>query len=426
MAVLVGTVAWWIIPVIILLQPRNEVAGVGFAFACLVVIGLALGLCAQFRQVPWIVLIWVPLVCWTGLGALKTFSTILSEPTGGADAAPLQAVAVLIVLGAGLILSTGTILGWVWRPRVFSLPLLVLAIANTCVVSYVTLAANRRATHQGIILQVLDSQGRPLPGASVRYARYGYGPGGREAFDAAGGPLTSGPDGLVVIPSRRMRYATKGTINKPGFRDVLFTVEMQFSKWDHDRGVTISTSETKDIARGRIPASDPVTLSIYVPPLTDAPRSSDPVKRREARSDIGRHPDAARFLNVETGEFSTAPATDLRFDVFFVKDGRHERPRLRITGLNGARLLHVPPSVSFSGSLSPYEHVFRIAPEGGYQDEVVIEDPSSSPGPMIYVAARGGRFYARMTVNARAQSDRTNAPCTVQIFTRTTGGRLLE
>jgi hypothetical protein len=68
---------------------------------------------------------------------------------------------------------------------------------------------------------------------------------------------------------------------------------MQYSEWDRDRGVTVSTPETANIAHGRIPATDPVTLSIYIPPLTDAPDRSHQVERIEARSDIGNHPDAA-------------------------------------------------------------------------------------------------------------------------------------
>jgi hypothetical protein len=107
-------------------------------------------------------------------------------------------------------------------------------------------------------------------------------------------------------------------------------------------------------------------------------------------------------------------------------DGQYERPRLRITGVNGTRVLQVPPSGSLSGTLASYKHVCRIAPENGYQDEVVIQQPGSSQGPMIYVSARGGRFYARMTVDASGRSNETKARCSVRLFTNNSGSRLLE
>lgn len=426
-AVLGATIVWWFVPVVVWHLPHHDEPSAGFAFACLVGLVVALSLCALGREKRWVVLIWIPLLVWTSFGALAAFDEVASEPHGGPNAAPLEGVVMLIGLAVALILGIAAILCLVWRPRTYSRPLMILALVNTAAVSYATWQGNRQATSQEIFLHILDSSGKPLSGASVRYARYGYGPGGKDVFDAEGGPIVSGEDGIAVIPSRRMRYETKGTISKPGFRDVLFTVDMQYSEWDKDRGVTVSTRETNNIAHGRIPTVEPVTFSINLPPQNDAPDRLHPVKHMEAESDIGQGPQAAHIFNLETGKFSNDPAGDLRFDVFFERDdGGYERARLRISGINGARVLQVPPEISLSASLSPYEHIFRIAPQSGYGDEAVIQRPSDSPEPTIYVAARDGRLYARMTVYAAGRSFEAKAQCRVQLFLNPTGGRQLE
>ena len=298
----------------------------------------------------------------------------------------------MIALAVALALSVAVILCLVWHPKTYSIPLVVLAVLNTGAISLVTPRGNLQATRQDIVVRVLDSTGKPLSGASVNFERYGYGSGGTKVFDDKGGPLISDESGVVSIPSRRMRFETRGTIIKSGFRDVIFTVEMQFSEWDKDRGFEISTREAGHIAYGRIPTTEPVAFSIYLPPLSDTPDFLHPLKRMTSVTDIGRSNEAARFFYIETGKFSKEPDADLRFDLFFEEDSRwHDlRPRVRITGLNGTQLLHVPPDVSLSGSLSPYEHVFRIAPESGYQDEIVLQDSGSVPGPMIYLRARKG------------------------------------
>ena len=333
----------------------------------------------------------------------------------------------LIGLVVALVLGLVAILCLVWRPRVYSVPLMILALVNTAAVSYATRQGHRQATGQEIFLRVLDSSGKPFSGASVRYTRYGYGPGGKDVFDAEGGPIVSGEDGLAVIPSRRMRYETKGTSTKAGFRDVLFTIDMQYSEWDKDRGVTISTRETNNIARGHISTAEPITFSIYLPPQSDAPDLLHPVKHMEAESDIGQGPQAAHFLDLETAKFSNDPAGDLRFDLFFEKDdGGYERSRLRISGLNGAKVLQVPPDVPLSGNLPPYEHIFRIAPQSGYRDETIVQRPGDSPGPMIYVSARDSRLSARITVYASGRSFEAKAQCRVQLFVNPEGARRLE
>ncbi len=336
----------------------------------------------------------------------------------------MMALAVAFVFGVGMIFFL------VWYPKTCSAPLIALAVINTAAVSYVTRQAYCQATRQDIILRILDSIGKPISGASVTYERYSYGSGGTNVFDDKGGPLTSNEDGIVTIPLRRMRYETRGAISKPGFRDVLFTVEMQHREWDKDRGVNLSTRETGRIADGRIPTTEPLALSIYLPPASDTPDPLHPLKHLKAITDIGKSNQAARFFNIETGQFGNDVSADLRFDLFFERDnrfeGNYEAARLRITGLNGTQILQVPSDVSLSGNLSPYERVFRIAPESGYHDEITLPNPGSVPGPTIYLKARGGRIYGRMQAEAWGRSDQINARCEVQLILNPSGQRQLE
>lgn len=427
-AVCSATVVWWAVPVLVRLQPRSDEVPDGLVLGCLLGLAFAILFCARLRRAPWVVLLWIPLLVWTGFGGITAFRVFAGGRLGGPSAAPLEGAATIIFLALAVTLSVGVILCLVWHPKTYSLPLIVLAVLNTGAISIVTPQANLQATRQDIVLRILDSGGKPISGASINYERYSYGSGGTDVFDLKGGPLISGENGVVTIPSRRMRYKTRGTITKPGFRDVLFTVEMQFSQWDKDRGVKVSTRETGDIARGRIPTAEPVSLSIYLPPLSDAPDPLHPLKQLTAVTDIGRSNEAARFFNIETGKFNK-DAGDLRFDLFFEKDrrdGNYEVARLRVTGLNGTQVLQSPPDVSLSESLSPYAQVFRIAPESGYHDEIILQDSGSLSGPTVYLKVHGGQIYGRMNVEAWGKSDRMKASCKVWLFLNPTGQRQLE
>jgi hypothetical protein len=427
LAIFTATFVWWIIPIVVRLQPQNYKPSLGLAITCLIGVAAAISLCALFRKTRWIILIWIPVFIWTGLGAVMTFGAIAKEPHGGPNAAPLEGVAILISIAVGLLFTVIVILCVVWRPKAYSIPLLILAVGNTAAVTCATRLSERQATRQEMFLHVLDSNGKPLSGASVRYTRYGYGPGGSDVFDGEGGPILSDNYGIAKISSRRMRYEIKGTVTKPGFREVRFDVGMQFNEWDKDRSVWLSTPETEHIAFGSIQTAEPVTLSIYLPSQSDAPDRLHAVKRMQVQADIGQGNQATHVLNLETGKFGNGPEGDLRFDLYSeMEDGRYMRNRLRITGVNGAKVFQVPPTVCLSGALSSYEHMFKVAPQTGYQDETVIQNPGSLPGPMIYVSARDGHLYARMSVDVYGRANEAKARCSVTLFVNPTGNRQLE
>jgi hypothetical protein len=114
--------------------------------------------------------------------------------------------------------------------------ILIGALLNTAACGVVTSRLERQVTQQDIVLHIFDKDGHPVPGARVQYQRYGYGSGGSTVFDDEGGPIFSDNSGAVIIPSRQMRYETRATISKPEYREILLTLEMQFSQHDRKRG----------------------------------------------------------------------------------------------------------------------------------------------------------------------------------------------
>ena len=110
LTVFFAALVWWIIPTAVLNQPQNDEPSALFAFACLLGITVALCLCANLRDLGWIVLVWVPLLVWTSLGAFITLGSLAAESGGGPSAAPLAGVAMAIGMAVALILIAAAIL----------------------------------------------------------------------------------------------------------------------------------------------------------------------------------------------------------------------------------------------------------------------------------------------------------------------------
>jgi hypothetical protein len=423
--VVIAALVLWLVPVVVRIEPRDDEFLTRAAVAKLLALVIALMLCRRFRHAGWIVCVWVPVLAFASIGAVMSLVAAANELQLRHSMAPLAGLASAFCFGRAVILGLTAIAALRWHPRTLSWPLLLFAAANTAAVSFASMKADRAAKRQDIAIQVLDAAGRPVPGAAVTYAGYSYGPGGKHVLDTEGGPVITGREGTAVIPSQHMRYETKGGVSKRGYRTVHFTIGMRYRKWDTKRSVTLSTYETPNIAHGTIPAAEPVAFTVYLPEDTKGAQYLRPVTHRTVTGQIGEG--SATFLNVESGTFSDDPGADLRFDAFYeLVDGGYMRPRLRIAGLNGTRVVQVPPLLSFSRPVSPYEHMFRVAPASGYEDETVIQEAGSSPGPMIYFSARDGRLYGRFTVNAAFRNDRGPTRCRVELYTAPLGSRYLE
>ena len=411
---------WWICPLMLPVLLAHGVLN-GLLLACAFGYFVSIFFCARFRSEKWSALVWIPMFAWILCGMYVCIHDFLFAglKSHGWTASADEFIGIIGIL----ICCVPAAVCWLVRPRYFSTALVCMAVLNTVAVSLATRQVYRFLTKQGIIVHILDSAGNPLPGASVSFERYGYGNWGTSVFDGKGGPIYSDASGTVVMPSRQMRFETKATISKPGFRQVNFTLGMQYDKWDELRDVNISTPQTHNIARGFIPTTDPLTFSIYLPRQSEGPDPLQPVRHMETKSFIGDAPMAANYLNVETGRFNPDPSGDLYFYVYPEKDadGINLQQRLLIKGINGTKNFQGTPSVSLTGNLTPFEQMFRIAPQKGYQEDIVARDGD------IYVSARNGKLYVRMTVETFIENrERTRARCLVNLYVNPTGSRELE
>ena len=351
------------------------------------------------RKRAWSLILWVPLVLFAAVGGITLLGLGLSTPTSGPDAAPLEGVAVLMMLLIAAGFGAVAIVGGVLRPKALSVSMLMIGSLNSA--SMLVAASNgyRGATKQEIVIHLRHPSGTPLSGVAVKYERYGYGAGGHDVFDGSGGPVYSNQAGIVTVPSRRMRYETRVTISKQGFREVTLVIPMQLSEHDKTRRFVLSTYDTRAIASGSVPATDPVHLSLYLSPVSDSP--SPELRRLDLYSqrDLSREV-LPKSLGLQTGKFTADLSGDLELEFFSATKTRFRDRRLRIRGLNGVQVCLADPHRSGTTSEPSYEDLYRFAPLEGYEEEVLIENPGDSPGPAVYVRAADGRLHGCLHIKA--------------------------
>lgn len=423
-AVACALFACWVLPVFVMWLSRSEEDAKAIPLAVGLGVGLPLMVYFFNRAKSWSVILWVPLVAFGVIGTLFVAGSVLEQPSGGPDAAPLEGVATLMGLGLALLLGLLTASCLILRPKFLPFPTVTLAVTNTLVMLLVMVNGIPGVTGQDIILHVIDRDQKPVSGASVIFERFGYGPGGSQVFDEKGGPIESDENGIVIIPSRRMRYETHATITKPDCRDVMLTIGMQFNASDKHRRFVISTYDSRALAYGNLPATDPVRATVFLASKSDGPDPALKHMNLYSKNDVG---DAVpRFLNIETGKFSADQPADLQLEMFAELNENYWEPRLRIIGLNGTEVLQVPNELSLTEPISPYEHVYRIAPESGYQSKMVVLKPCGSPGQTIYIRARDGRLHGRLNLDAQGDGRQLRARYSGDLFINNSGSRRLE
>lgn len=325
--------------------------------------------------------------------------TGLATPTSGPNAGPLEGVAVLLMLLIAVGMG-GVVFAGIWfRPQSWSTMMLVIGLLNTALIFVAGSSGFRIATGQEIRLHLNDPTGKPVAGTTVHFERFGYGSGGAEVFDASGGPFHSDKEGVARIPSRRMRYKTRMTVNKEGFREITVTLDMQLSEHSQSRSYTVSTYETRAIATGTIPATDIPVIHLCLSPLSDTPTSKVIRFNLYSKHDL---PESVtpKSLDLETGKFASDLSGDIELEYFSASMSRYQDQRIRLRGLNGTALFLVSHNVCLPSAQMLYEQLYRIAPLSGYQQEVTIDNPDSSSGPVVYVRAPNGKLYGRLIIGA--------------------------
>jgi hypothetical protein len=432
LSIVVANSVWWLVPIaVLLISPKADALPLVLSLLFAVSLVVAIPVCAQCRNSVWIVSIWVPAFVGSVLGAGKLWlaSAVASSLMFGGEAA-------LIIGGIALALSVAAVLCLVFHPRLgdnsgVAMALSALAIANMGAISYVTHEVSFKVNRQDIIVHVIDPKGLPILGAAVTYKVYGYGErGGRTSEpDITGGPIKSDENGIVRFRSLGMRHEVDGVIAKTGFRQISFNVGMQFDKSEAVRDLKISTPESGIIAESSVPSKESVEFSIYLPPKEDAPGEIQCIDAHTGLSGTGK---LSCFLNVETGKFSKAASGDLEFEASFKRDGDSRLTLLQVTGINGSSVMQFAWPILLSGSLSPYEAVYLIAPESGYMTTLTVNESGNEP--TFYVRGQDGRSFARVVVNLMvhgqamyAVEDKPwSANMDAKIYKNPNGSRLLE
>lgn len=405
---------------------RHEDDFGGLLVLFLVAVVAACVVCGRLRDQEWVVTFWLPFLLWPAIGCIWLLRALVQEVGGGPSAAPLAGSALLIGLMGSVLLALITLGAFLLKPNRWSVPYVILGLGCALIFPLVYRHADRAARAQDVTIRILDAWGSPVPDARVTFERFGYGARGTAVLDQSGGPIHSKSQGMLKIPSLRMRYRTVGMVSKPGYRDIKFDLGMQYNKWDRERLLTISTKTTEQIATLLVPCEEPLAVDLFLPNAVDESRVKEGLRssRLVVRMDLESegHP----VLDFGRATMVRGPEGHVRIERFYVGvEGARKRPRLRFTGVNGTMLLQVPASFS-KAYPATHDLTYRIAPLDGYVNETIVEEPGNHPGVTIYVRLPNGQGYARFTPQFRAGGYDSSDACVVDLVINAVGGRMLE
>jgi len=339
--------------------------------------------------------------------------------------APLAGVALFIGMGIVAIVIAATLSVLFFHPRSFRKGMTLIALLNTVAIVIAVSKTDYQASKQEFEVHILDFNGQPISGATLKYERFGYGAGGKDVPEGTGVPVVSDAQGIARPHMKRMRHELKGVIEHQQYRQVHFTLGMQYSKWDTTRHFSLGTQETPTILHGSVSAKEPVSIYIYLPPASTKPDRSQ-IKKQETSTKLAVDSEARSSLNIQTGSFGDPPEGDLRFELYFEAVEQYERARLRIHGANRTGLLMLPTNLSFSEPIQSPERLYEIAPKDGYSDQITIMEPGNLPGPRIFVSARDGAMFSMFTVDLYDNRKEKTGRCQVKLVKNQAGGRDLE
>lgn len=415
--VFLSSIFWWIAPLILLIYPHaSEDEGTVslFAFGVFALVASSV-VSAANRTKKWLVLFWMPpagiavFLCLLGVDQF-----IQEAGTMSGNMAPLAGAALLIWMGAMAILLGATLLLLFLRPKQFPRILTAVALCNTIAIAVAASKTDYQANKQEVIFHILDFNGHPIQGATLKYDRIGYGAGGKDVPKGSGAPIISDAQGIVRPHLRRMRNKLKGMIHHPQFQEVRFTLGMQYSKRDLTRRFALGTKSRPNIVYGSITVKEPLTGYIYLPPRFDT-KTNNQILDKKASTTLVEGADDKSFLNVDTGLFGSSSIGHLRFELYFEAVDQYERARLKVSALDGVGIQMQPTNLSFSEPMQYPERLFEIAPRNGYKEEITIMEPGSSPEPKLFVSSRDNTMFYMLTVDLYTDRKAKTGRCLVRI-----------
>jgi hypothetical protein len=396
---LLGAIALSWLPVVLFLSlaanKATEPKAFGFAAAGAMLVVVVY---VTSRKHAWSAILWVPLMLFAGIGGPSLLGTGFSTPTSGPSAGPLEGVAVLIMLllaaGFGLMATTGILV----RPKTWNSTMLVTAGLNSALMFVVGSSGYHEVTRQDIIVHLSDPSGRPISGTSVEFEIYALNQSQTSSL-VSRGIRYSDNDGVARIPTRDVGLETRMKIFKGGCRQIELEIKAETSKQSKTRDFVLSTYETPAIHSGTLPSTEPFLVALALPSDLDAPSSKVRHVSLYSKHDLSQTV-RPKSLDLETGKFAADLSGDLELEYFSAKRTRFRDQQLRIRGLNGVELFLASHNECLPTAHTLYEQLYRVAPQSGYRQEVIISNPGNSPGPVVYIRASDGKLHGRLCLEA--------------------------
>jgi hypothetical protein len=237
-----------------------------YAVPLLVCLAVALLLVAIFRRSGWVVFLWIPIVCWSTLLsfiALGLLVFALNPPSGQGGGMPGQ-----FILSASFVVAPFAIIFCIalfLRPHrtAFTAQSIVLSLLLTCCLSAAPFLLPRPHAMR-VQLRAMDTDGIPVPDASVTYSVFG---GKGSNFDGQGHSDAAGAFTLVLYPYEwghitisastgraDLRYEERTEILVGGRHNgIRFVSTGEIKRLEHgigyviDRTITVNSNEILDV-----------------------------------------------------------------------------------------------------------------------------------------------------------------------------------
>ncbi len=420
---LLGLSVWWLI---LFLLWMHWIGLLTLVPLCVVLLVVAMA----FRRHPQIATIWIPTVTICGLaavGAIQLGVTALDvmqndhpQSLYGSLSSCLFLLFAIPVGIAGVIMAAILIVSAIFRPVSFLQSQTVVASLNTLAlltVAYFFQEALLLPPGDPLIIQVLDSQQRPLDHVSVYYAAFETEPSG--AFKAAPEKyekmLTDEAGKVKLTPSRNTRQIVL-ELGKAGYGWVKATI-VNNDVGMGEQGYQEIYFQVNDIKaetrRSYVSNKKPVEISMYLPSKQE---SSVPLKRIK----FGHTwPDSKiLYLHLKDGTMDESPGGELKFECLEKGDPRGLPQRqYRVTALAGAGLAPIRRDDSAQGILNEsyaFSDLMRESPLEPYTETLKNGLPGS-----FYCRLRKGGPYALVEMG-----DVYRGPAG-EIFLGTTSSRIL-
>jgi hypothetical protein len=192
-----------------------------YAVPLLVFLAGALLLVAIFRRSGWVVFLWIPIVCWSGLLSFIALALLvfgLNPPSGQGGGMPGQ-----FILSAAFVVAPFVIVFLIalfLRPHRAALTArsIVLSLLLACCLSATPFLLPRPHAMR-VQLRALDTAGIPVPDASVTYSVFG---GKGSNFDGQGHTDAAGSFTLVLYPSEWGTVTVSASVG---------TAELRYQEW---------------------------------------------------------------------------------------------------------------------------------------------------------------------------------------------------